>query len=247
MIFKEVGTASAPTIILLHEGGLSWWSLMETIELLKRDYHIVAPIIDGHGEDAQTTFLSIQDSARNLIQYIDENNNGSVFAMGGSTLGAQIVIEALSQRTDIARYAIIESPWVIPSKSLTFLTVLAGRLAYRLYHRKWFAKLRARELSIKKQHFIQYFSDTSSMTKDSLINIAVNHTSYAVSDALKNTRANVMIIIGSREIKRMDPSIHKLIDMIPETKVFIVPGMKPGEFSMIHSTEYYYLIKRITG
>ena len=218
MIFKEFGTISAPTIVLLHEGGLSWWSLMETIELLKKDYHIVAPIIDGHGEDAQTTFLSIQDSARKLIQYIDENNNGSVFAMGGSTLGAQIVVEALSQRTDIARYAIIESPWVIPSKSLTFLTVLAGRLAYRLYHWKWFARIRARELSIKKQHFIEYFSDTSSMT-----------------------------IIGSREIKRMDPSIHKLIDMIPETKVFIVPGMKPGEFSMIHSTEYYYLLKRITG
>lgn len=45
----------------------------------------------------------------------------------------------------------------------------------------------------------------------------------------------------------MDASIHKLIDMIPKTKVFIVPGMKQGEFSLIHNTEYYYLFKRITN
>jgi hypothetical protein len=245
MRFKEFGDSKAPTIIILHEGGLSWWSLADTIELLKKDYHIVAQIIDGHGEDALTTFVSIKDSADKLIRYIDENNKGNVFAMGGSTLGAQIVVEALSQRADIARYAIIESPWVVPLKSMTFLTVLAGKLLYRLNHRKWYAKIKARELCIRKNQFIQFYKDSSSMTKDTLINISISHTGYAVSDSLKDTNATVLIILGSKEIKRMDASIHKLIDMIPKTKVFIVPGMKQGEFSLIHSTEYYYLFKRI--
>ncbi len=246
MKFKEFGDIKSPTIILLHEGGLSWWSLAGTIELLKKDYHIVAPTIDGHGEDALTTFVSIKDSADKLIHYIDEHNGGNIFALGGSTLGAQIVVEALSQRADIARYAIIESPWVVPSKALTFLSALTGKLLYSLNHRKWYAKIRARELCINKNQVIQFYKDISSMTRETLVNISTNHASYAVSDSLKNTNATLLIILGSKEIKKMDASIHKLIDMVPKTKVFIVPGMKQGEFSLIHSTEYYYLFRHIT-
>lgn len=246
MKFKEFGDIKSPTIILLHEGGLSWWSLAGTIELLKRDYHIVAPTIDGHGEDALTTFVSIKDSADKLIHYIDEHNGGNIFALGGSTLGAQIVVEALSQRADIARYAIIESPWVVPSKALTFLSAVTGKLLYSLNHRKWYAKIRARELCINKNQVIQFYKDISSMTRETLVNISTNHAGYAVSDSLKNTNATLLIILGSKEIKKMDASIHKLIDMVPKTKVFIVPGMKQGEFSLIHSTEYYYLFRHIT-
>jgi pimeloyl-ACP methyl ester carboxylesterase len=246
MKFKEFGDIKSPTIILLHEGGLSWWSLAGTIELLKKDYHIVAPTIDGHGEDALTTFVSIKDSADKLIRYIDEHNGGNVFALGGSTLGAQIVVEALSQRADIANYAIIESPWVVPSKSMTFLSALTGKLLYSLNHRKWYARIRARELCINKNQVIQFYKDISSMTRETLVNISTNHAGYAVSDSLKNTNATLLIILGSKEIKKMDASIHKLIDMVPKTKVFIVPGMKQGEFSLIHSTEYYYLFRHIT-
>jgi pimeloyl-ACP methyl ester carboxylesterase len=246
MKFKEFGDIKSPTIILLHEGGLSWWSLAGTIELLKKDYHIVAPTIDGHGEDALTTFVSIKDSADKLIHYIDEHNGGNIFALGGSTLGAQIVVEALSQRADIARYAIIESPWVVPSKALTFLSAVTGKLLYSLNHRKWYAKIRARELCINKNQVIQFYKDISSMTRETLVNISTNHAGYAVSDSLKNTNATLLIILGSKEIKKMDASIHKLIDMVPKTKVFIVPGMKQGEFSLIHSTEYYYLFRHIT-
>lgn len=49
MLFKEFGGKSLPTVFLLH-GGLSWWSLIGIIELLEKKYHIVTPIIDGHGE-----------------------------------------------------------------------------------------------------------------------------------------------------------------------------------------------------
>jgi cob(I)alamin adenosyltransferase len=84
------------------------------------------------------------------------------------------------------------------------------------------------------------------MTRETLVNISTNHAGYAVSDSLKNTNATLLIILGSKEIKKMDASIHKLIDMVPKTKVFIVPGMKQGEFSLIHSTEYYYLFRHIT-
>ena len=48
MLFKEFGDVKKPTVILLHGGGLSWWSLQPVIALLEKEYHIVTPIIDGY-------------------------------------------------------------------------------------------------------------------------------------------------------------------------------------------------------
>jgi pimeloyl-ACP methyl ester carboxylesterase len=247
MKFMEFGDSTHPTIVLLHGGGLSWWSLTDTIQLLKKDYHVVAPVIDGHGEDASTTFVNIKDSARKLIEYLDKNNDGKIFAIGGLSLGAQIAVEVLSQRTDIAKYAILESPWVVPSKFLSLFTAFTSRFIYRLIHKKWFGRIKARELCIQKPQFLQFYKDCKSMARDSLVNIAKDHANYTAPDTLRDTKADVLIILGSKEIKRMDPSIQKLIEMIPQAKIFIVPGMRQGEFSLIHSTEYFYLLKHITG
>ena len=102
----EYGNKNTEVIMLLHGGGLSWWNYRQEAELLKDRYHVVIPILDGHaGSDAP--FTSIENNAKELIDYIDENFKGSVAAIGGLSLGAQILAEMLSQRGDICRYAVI--------------------------------------------------------------------------------------------------------------------------------------------
>ena len=58
MIFTEVGSRAHSTIILLHGGGLSDWSWKGVAEALVERYHVVTPVIDGHGEDGRTEFHS---------------------------------------------------------------------------------------------------------------------------------------------------------------------------------------------
>ncbi len=72
MLIKEFGSKNNPTIILIHGGGLSWWSLKPVIEQLKEKYHVVTPIIDGHGEDFSNPFVSIEETAKQLITYINK-------------------------------------------------------------------------------------------------------------------------------------------------------------------------------
>ncbi|MEY8355106.1 alpha/beta hydrolase [Lachnospiraceae bacterium 54-53] len=241
MKFKEFGRKEQPTIVILHGDGLSWWSLADAVRLLEADYHVVTPIIDGHGEDASTPFISIQDSAQKVIRYIDENNSGSVFAVSGVSLGAQIVVEILSQRAGIAKYAIMESPLVVPSKRPDRFMALSCRLM----RWKWYAKLKAREYFIRKNQFLQYFNDIRSMTRDSCFSIAAGSAGYTASESLKNTTANVVIIFGTKEIKKMDPSIRRLISILPKARLCILPGMRRGEFSLAHSAEYSSLIRHM--
>lgn len=88
MNYREYGCADHETIILLHGGGLSWWSYREVAEKLSSDYHVILPILDGHaGSDAD--FSSIEDNAARLISFIDEHLSGSVLFIGGLSLGGQ--------------------------------------------------------------------------------------------------------------------------------------------------------------
>lgn len=243
MRYREFGEKTRPTFILLHSEGLSWWSLKNIIYYLKTDYHVITPIIDGHGEDGSTTFISTHHSAEKLIHYIDENCNGKVFAIGGLSLGAQIVIEVLSQRTDIAEYAILESALVVPANCKIRVAIPTCKSFYRLRRKRWFAKLQASTLCVKQDMFEQYYKDSLTISRESLSNIALSISSYAVPDGLKNTKAKALIIFGFKERKIIDKSVRKLMKTIPDSQVCIVPGMRHGEFSRVHYMEYLALIK----
>ena len=107
MEYKEYGAKNNDIIVLLHGGGLSWWNYIDEIGLLKDDFHIVIPILDGHsGSDAD--FTSIANNALEIINFINENYNGKVKLIGGLSLGGQILLDILSQRPNICEYAIMK-------------------------------------------------------------------------------------------------------------------------------------------
>lgn len=245
MIFREFGDKALPTIVLLHGGGLSWWAFTDIIPLLKEKYHVVTPIIDGHGDDGKTTFISIEESAQKLLQYIDTNINGNVHALCGLSLGGQIIIDVLSRRVDIAKYAVIESAMVIPPGSLTRLLAKSSGMFYGLIRYKWFAKLQAKALYINKNLFNQYFNDSKNMSKESLVNISISNVGYKVPVGLKYSKAKVMIIIGGKEMRIMDKSARKLISILPNARLYKYPGMRHGELSLARSKEYIALINRL--
>ena len=227
MKFKEFGNNELPTIITLHGAGLSWWSIENIINTLSHEYHVVAPIIDGHGEDGKTNFISIEDSADKLIKFIDDNYNGKVFALSGLSLGAQIVTEILSKRSNITNFAVIESALVYPIKWMTFLAVPGYKVFYSLIKKKWLSKLK----------------DSLNMTKKSLINISLSVRNYDLKNTIKNTNAKVLIIVGEKELKIMKKSAFKLNNTILNSELYIVRNMNHGELSLVNYEEYITLIK----
>ena len=111
----EYGKQNSEIIILLHGGGLSWWNYRSEAQLLDDRYHVVLPVLDGHA-DSDADFISIEENARRIISFIDTEYGGSVLLIGGLSLGAQILVEMLSQRGNICQCAIIESASIIPSR-----------------------------------------------------------------------------------------------------------------------------------
>ena len=222
---------------------MSFWSLQSIVEQLKSDFHVVTPIIDGHGEDGDEDFISIQDSAGKIIEYIDTKCYGRVFAVGGLSIGPQIVIEVLSQRANIAEYAIIKSALVYPIKGTTAMTVPTYKLFYGLVKKRWFSKLQAKTLCVPADMFEQYYQDSLKISKQSLINITLSNGNYNLSNSIVNTKAKVLIIVGEKEIGIMRKSARRLNEVIKGSELYIAPAKKHGELSLLNPKKYVEIVK----
>ena len=159
MQFHEYGADRKDTILLLHGGGLSWWSCREAAEKLQDDYHVILPILDGHA-GSDRAFTTIEDNASAIISFIDERLGGSVLLIGGLSLGGQILLEMLSQRKDLCSYALVESAAVLPSRLTNALITPAFGSSYGLIRNRSFAKVQFQALHIKPELFEAYYRDT---------------------------------------------------------------------------------------
>lgn len=245
MKFKTFGRKENPAIVLLHGGGLSWWSLRKIIALLEEEYYLVAPILDGHGEDGETTFISIEDSARKLIGYIDEALGGKVHTICGLSIGGQIAAEVLSQRNDISTYALLESTLVYPIPGTRLLTVPMYALAYGWLKNKSFAKLQAKSLFVTEDLFDLYYQDSLKISKQSLINITLSNGEYSIKDGLKDTKAKVGVVVGGKELGIMKKSARALTEAIPGSERIELPKYGHGELSLVHADEYVDVLKKL--
>lgn len=245
MTVLEFGKENPRVLILLHGGGLSWWNYRKAAEELSVLFHVVLPVLDGHaGSDAP--FTSIEDNAARIIRYIDEHFGGEVSAIAGLSLGGQVVLEILSQRANICRFALIESALVKPSRLTHALIGPSFSMSYGLIQQKWFAKLQASYLGIPRDLFEDYFRDTCRITKQDMIAFLKANSIYCIKPALAQTGAKVHLVAGSREQKNILDSARCLRDTIPGSTLQFLPGYRHGDLSINHPAQYAQMLQNLT-
>ena len=240
----EYGQQNPDVVMLLHGGGLSWWTYREVAKRLAERYHVVLPVLDGHA-DSGAPFTSIEDNAARLISYIDAHFGGQVLAIGGLSLGGQIVVEMLSQRKNICRYALLESTQVKPSKLTAAMIGPAFGMSYGLVKQEWFAKLQAAYLGIPRELFDDYFRDTCAIGKADMIAFLKANSLYTIKPSLSETTAKTKIVAGAKEQKSIRDSAKLLREAIPGSRMEILPGLRHGDLSLNEPERYVKMLKEL--
>ena len=234
---KVYGKQNRDVIVLLHGGGLSWWNYREISEQIQNDFQIIIPILDGHA-GSDKNFTTIEDNAAEIISFIDVNFGGSVLLIGGLSLGGQILLEMLSQRKNICRFAMAESASVIPSKLTCSLMKPVFGSCYGLIQQKWFSKLQFRSLRMRPELFHDYYQDTCGIAKQNMIAFLQESSMYFMKKSLKECEAEVHLFVGERESKRILFSARKLNETLEKSNLHVLPAMYHGEFSINHAGLY---------
>ena len=237
MTFKEYGSEKSDVILLLHGGGLNWWNYREAAEILSSCFRVILPVLDGHA-GSDRPFTSIESNAEEIISFIGERFGRRVYLIGGLSLGAQILLEILSQKKDICRYALIESASVIPSKLTNALIGPSFGSSYGLIKQRWFSELQFRSLHMKPELFEDYYRDTCAIRKEDLISFMKANTAYSLKESIGLCEATVRVYAGEKEAKPVLRSAELIHRAIPDSALHILPGLYHGEFSINHPSDY---------
>lgn len=215
MNYHEFGNSNNPRIMLIHGGGNAWWNYLRQAECLAEHYHVILPTLDGHGEAFETPYQSTEACADKLLKYIEENCGGHLFALGGVSLGGQIVIELLSRKADITQKAIIDGSLCYPNPTMAHLCIatvkLCGGLIFSEKACRWqiamMPKMLPKKMLFPQEIQTHYMRDMPRTPQDTLISIYRTYMSeYTLKESLKETQAQVMYWYGSKEMKAVKKS-----------------------------------------
>ena len=141
MKFHEFGDKNLPPILLIHGGGSSWWNYLRQARILSHKYHVILPTLNGHGEEFQKYYISTEDSAQEILNYVRQNYDGKLFAIGGVSLGGQIAMELLSIDSKLAEKAIIDGSLCITQPRLAKISIFLVSIFSKLMFSKSSCKL----------------------------------------------------------------------------------------------------------
>lgn len=244
MTVIEYGKGNPNIVMLLHGGGLSWWSCRDAAQLLSERCHVVLPILDGHA-GSEEPFTSIEENAARIVAYVDEHFGGQITALAGLSLGGQIAAEVLTQRSDICRVALLESTLIKPMKLTAALIAPTFGMSYGLIKQKWFAKLQFAYLRLPGKLFEEYYRDTCSTPKEDMIAFLKANSLYTVKPELAQTKAKVKIVAGAKEQKNIRDSAKRLHGRIPGSTVEFLSGLRHGELSICYPERYAAMLQEM--
>ena len=250
MKFHEFGDKKSPHILLIHGGGSSWWNYHRQARILSEDYHVILPTLNGHGEEYQKDYISTEDSALEILDYIKANCDGKLFALGGVSLGGQIVMELLSLDSDIAEKAIIDGSLCIPQPRLAkisiFLVVLFGKLMFSKPSCKLQLSIMDKlypKFAYPKEIKAYYMEDLPRTPIKTLVTIYRTYMGhYKLKSRISNSKAQVLYIYGEKELNCVKESARLFEQLHPNTILYEAKGYNHGYLSAYLPQEWVEVV-----
>ena len=253
MVFHEFGDKKFPHILSIHGGGNSWWNYIRQPRMLSDKYHVILPTLDGHGEEYQQDYITTENSAQQILEYIKNNCDRKLFAIGGVSLGGQIAIELLSLDSDIAEKAIIDGSICIPQPKLARICTVIVKLFGKIMFSKSASKI---QLGLMKKMYPNmaypeeienyYIEDMPRIPIKTLVTIYQTYMGeYRLKYAIKESKAQVLYIYGEKEMKCVKESAKLFQKMHPDCTLYEAKGYNHGYLSAYLPLEWMEVVNHI--
>lgn len=247
MNFHEFGDPRCPAVMLVHGAGNAWWSFLRQARALEGRFRVILPTLNGHAEECREEYLSTEEEADRLLEYVDSRCNGRLFLLGGVSLGGQIVIEMLSRRPDVAGRAIVDGALCIPQPAMARACSACAALLWPLMFSKTACRLQMwglrtffpGEMRFPSELERRHVEDTSRLSRKALQTVYRTYMgSYRLKDAIGESDADIEFWYGEHEMRCVKDSARLLASKAPRCRVREAKGCGHGTLAVYRPEEW---------
>lgn len=236
--YQQSGNPEGQMMIFINGGGVGPWMWQYQMTAFSR-YNIITFDLPGHGANADTPFVSIDNCAKDIEQMIrKESNNGKAIIVGHS-IGAQITLNMIGQYTQLVERAVVVSALNDPKPWMTGMLSPMIACTMPLIRQRWFSKLQMKELAIPSSWFEDYYQDSTKMKKENLVNVLKSNMNFSFGDH-QDIETPVLVLTGQKEKQLMMRSAKKTVQNLTNAKGFIfcnaahgIPYEQPDVFNQL--------------
>ena len=124
MKFHTVGNESGKIIVLIH-GMLNPWQIwMDVANAFSEEYYVVIPELDAHTQEEPSHFISVEDEAAKIHDYLIQNFDGELYMLCGLSMGGRIAAALAGLQGISTEYLILDGAplFPVPKIVIKFMT-----------------------------------------------------------------------------------------------------------------------------
>ncbi|MBQ9947591.1 MAG: alpha/beta hydrolase [Oscillospiraceae bacterium] len=249
MNFHVFGNESSPVIVLIH-GVLTPWQIWgKQIEHFSESYRVIAVALDAHEEERPSEFLSIEDEAEKIEDYIMDNCGGEVFAVCGLSMGGVIAHQIWRNGVIGMKKLIMDGA---PLKTIPKIALKIMTSNYLTIIRKSKKRDPKTLENFKKQFLPERFLDSylkiaDNMSDQSVRNIVSAAMSHDLCADIKSD-TDVLFIHGTKGNEVISAKVGKLIKKYyPESRVHCFKGYLHCEATIYKPEEWLNVVEELLG
>lgn len=245
MTFHTYGDQESPSLLLIPGLGVSYEIFLPLIDLLKARFHIIAVGIDGFLLGQESTFTSIDDQARQAIQYVRENLKGHLDLAYGLSLGGKILSRILEMDRIVIDHAILDAAPLLPLPrwSVDPLRYYQSLNVWTCYHWTGFWRW------VFHSHYFDVLLDECKKVWPSGKGKAVRDGYKDVyTHKLESIQgADIHFWYGTKEAFVAKPQVRHLCALHPDTHLEVFSGMNHGQLLVDHPGEVAKRMEKMLG
>ncbi len=124
MRFHTVGKESGRVIVLIH-GMLNPWQIWQDVAgAFSEEYYVVIPELDGHTQEETSDFLSVEDEAGKIREYLVRNFDGKTYMICGLSMGGRIAATLAGMQDISTEFLVLDGAPLLsmPNLMIRFMT-----------------------------------------------------------------------------------------------------------------------------
>ncbi len=240
MRFIEYGDIANEKIILIHGANIPWQMWLPCIEHFKKIYRVIVPVLDGHDGDIANEFISVNQSAKDIVDFYTTNYNEHVNMIIGMSMGAAIAFDIVADGRIKVDKLIFDSGVFV--KSNPIISAIHENMQVNMNNK---AKKRDNKIMVQLENIygkelLPYFLQMAdSMSKLSLVKTLRSVCKYQIPEKLSLDNIQIVAFHGTVLFEiNAKKSAKYLTSHYPKARVKIFDGYNHGGLSVNRSNEF---------
>jgi len=222
----EYGPREAPAIVFLHGNAVGGWMWQPYLGEFQ-DYHCLLLDLPGHGKSNALEWLSLADTAEQVVQVICERTSQQRAHLVGASLGGSVIFQLMCTSPEAVDHTLITGTSLLSMPGLGFFKIMI-RLMAPLIKTDFFLRAALKALNFSDEDCEQFRQSLHAISSQTFVIAWSQALDLRYSSELEKVKTPILLMAGEKEQKFIHQSNFLLAERLPNAKARIAPKMGHG-------------------